>query len=102
MQKIQPVRSMGDMEEGEAAVINQLQFDEMQKRMGKPTSKEMKVHEMLKQVQLRQSTTLKLTIFRAGTPKEVRSKVSRSTCRSSKSIQTPFKCRFLRDNHSHT
>ena len=50
MQKIQPVRSMGDMDEGEAAVINQLQFDEMQKRMGKPTSKEMKVHEMLKQV----------------------------------------------------
>jgi len=49
MQKIQPVRSMGDMDEGEAAVINQLQFDEMQKRMGKPTSKEMKVHEMLKQ-----------------------------------------------------
>ena len=43
---------MADMDEGEAATINQLQFDEMQKRMGKPTSKELKVQEMLKQVRI--------------------------------------------------
>ena len=50
MKKIEPVRSMGDLDEGEAATINQLQFDEMQKRMGKPTSKELKVQDMLKKV----------------------------------------------------
>ena len=34
MQKIKPERSMGDMPDDEVAVINRLQFDEMQKQLG--------------------------------------------------------------------
>ena len=49
MQKIKPERSIGDMPDDEVAVINRLQFDEMQKQMGNPQSHELKVHDMLKQ-----------------------------------------------------
>nr|XP_039265064.1 nudC domain-containing protein 3-like [Styela clava] len=48
VQKIAPERSMADMQEDEVAVINKLQFDEKQKRLGLPQSHELKVHEMLK------------------------------------------------------
>ena len=48
MKKIKPERSIGDMPDEEVAVINRLQFDEMQKQMGKPQSHEVKVHDMLK------------------------------------------------------
>jgi len=41
-------RSMEDLPEDERAVINKLQFDQHQKRLGKPTSDELKVHEQLK------------------------------------------------------
>ena len=48
MKKIQPERSMATMPEDEKSVINRLQFDEMQKQLGKPQSHELKVHDMLK------------------------------------------------------
>ena len=48
MQKIKPERSIGDMPDDEVAVINRLQFDEIQKQMGNPQSHELKVHDMLK------------------------------------------------------
>nr|XP_018667772.1 nudC domain-containing protein 3-like isoform X2 [Ciona intestinalis] len=48
IQKIAPERSMEDMDTEEKSVINKLQFDEKQKRLGLPQSHEMKVHEMLK------------------------------------------------------
>ena len=48
IQKIAPERSMADMDEEERAVINKLQFDDRQKKLGLPQSHELKVHEMLK------------------------------------------------------
>ena len=49
MKKIQPERSMATMPEDEKSVNNRLQFDEMQKQLGRPQSHELKVHNMLKQ-----------------------------------------------------
>ena len=49
LKKIKPERSMAEMPDEEVAVINRLQFDEMQKNLGKPQSHELKVHDMLKQ-----------------------------------------------------
>merc|ERR1711892_16309 len=49
MKKIKPERSIGDMPDDEVSVINRLQFDEMQKQLGKAQSHELKVHDMLKQ-----------------------------------------------------
>lgn len=48
VKKISPERSMATMDEDDVAVINKLQFDEHQKRLGLPQSHELKVHEMLK------------------------------------------------------
>lgn len=48
IQKIHPERPVGDMGEEEKAVVDKLQFDERQKRLGLPQSHELKVHEMLK------------------------------------------------------
>lgn len=48
LKKITPERPMTDMAPDELAVINKLQFDEKQKRLGLPQSHELKVHEMLK------------------------------------------------------
>lgn len=48
IQKISAERSMADMEDEELSLINKLQFDERQKRLGLPQSHELKVHEMLK------------------------------------------------------
>jgi len=48
IKKIQAERKMETMSEEEQRVVNKLQFDEHQKRLGKPQSHEIKVHEMLK------------------------------------------------------
>lgn len=48
MKKIHPERGMESMPADERAVINRLQFDEMQKQLGNPQSHEVKVHNMLK------------------------------------------------------
>lgn len=48
IQKISAERPMEDVKGEEKAVINKLQFDERQKRLGLPQSHEIKVHEMLK------------------------------------------------------
>lgn len=48
LKKITPERPMSDMASDELAVINKLQFDEKQKRLGLPQSHELKVHDMLK------------------------------------------------------
>jgi len=41
IQKIAPERSMADMDEEERAVINKLQFDDRQKKLGLPQSHEL-------------------------------------------------------------
>lgn len=48
IQKINPTRPMNDLDDEEQATINKLKFDEHQKMLGKPTSHEHNVHEMLK------------------------------------------------------
>ena len=48
IQKIAAERPMEDVKGEEKAVIDKLQFDERQKRLGLPQSHEVKVHEMLK------------------------------------------------------
>ena len=48
MKKIKPERGMDSMPLDEKAVIDKLQFDEMQKQLGRPQSHEIKVHDMLK------------------------------------------------------
>ena len=45
---VEATRSMDDLPEDELAVVRKLQFDQHQKRLGKPTSKELTVHEQLK------------------------------------------------------
>jgi len=48
IQKIAAERPMTDLADDEKQVINKMQFDEHQKRLGKPQSHELKVHDMLK------------------------------------------------------
>jgi len=48
IENISAERSAADLTEEENAVLNKLKFDANQKRLGKPQSHELNVHEMLK------------------------------------------------------